>query len=509
MEYGDRVLVPATLPWQRDFLEMRRFGSVPADLPSAFLFRLLELRIAQGTPSFFSLFRGNVPTSLINQLKTSMKRPIPDKENVTVLVKNIEEVLAGQYECRGLELLTALSQTAEIAVSLYNQRRNREESQNSAVDLAWTEEGTLFILYGSMTMDSFVSFPCGHFDVKYKYFQRAQAVARGCAVSHDQLGAISFVSDCCDKDVGASIVEILFPSQNKPQFSHNSCILCGRVPCVQICPTHLICMGCGLKSYFTDSYMKTPCCRQRLDTATIASLHEAAKCLYHLTSHFAKLKHQKRIEEGLMSREAAFAEKAQPISILAKHPKATNPHQGMAEMAAGNREKGREGGQKCSTCNRIYEDNDKEFQCPNACQCKDCSIEAVLPPNNPRCPFCQLTFSVEIRARMEAAKQRCHVCGITLPLSSFAEKFPCRVCLRCVKVVSTGASTRGECLECSGTSHEITHKEMSHLSNEFNAACCDLALSKLQARTLSCGHAVCSVHAATLRLCRKCRRTRA
>ena len=213
----------------------------------------------------------------------------------------------------------------------------------------------------------------------------------------------------------------------------NACVLCGRIPNInaQMCLEHIICLECGIKSYFTDAYKRNPCCLQLLDDSSIASLHEAAKCRYHLTSYFAKLKHQKRTEEYLLSRQSA--EKAQPISIVGKHPKvpkSTNPYQDRQE------------GQKCSTCDRNYDSSDGEYQCPSACQCKDCSIETALRPNSPSCSICRQAFSAETIERMKAVKQRCHVCGITLPLRSFAQELPCRVCLRCVEVVSTETGTR-------------------------------------------------------------------
>ena len=528
MDYEDRVLIPAVLPWYSDFLEMRRFGTSPNDLISALIFRLFELQI----PSIPSLFPRDAQSTHIKQLQGLMNSAHPSKEEVVMLTKTLGETLEREYRCSGSELIAAISQASRVTISLFNHRKSREESLNSHIDLAWIDSGTLFILYGSLTFDSFIDLPCGHFDVKYKYFKQIQQSVQSFAVSSDQLANISLVSDCCDNDVCATIVNELFPVPNSTEKHRNppNCYHCGGnlVGKKTICVNHHTCVKCGLKAYFTEKYQETPCCSQRIDTELLYFLHEMAKSLYHLTPYFAKLKHQRRNEEAVLAKASAVLEEpperqqtAPPINILEKRykgVKAAKSLQNETKSAAESRgqvrrveidESGQVGADFCRTCERRYEDKDAGYQCQNACQCRDCSIENALIRDKQPCSICGQEYSQDTRSRMKARCVRCHVCKITRPLVYIAATFPCGVCLRCVELVQTGPLSFGRCSQCKGNSYTLDKKERSSLNMELNAACCRLANREMMfSGHWSCGHAVCKVHVNTLRVCRKCKQLR-
>jgi hypothetical protein len=528
MDYEDRVLIPAALPWHSDFLEMRRFGTSPNDLTSALIFRLFELQI----PSIASLFPRDAQLAHIKQLQGLMNSAHPSKEEVVILTKSLGETLERQYQCSGIELIAAISQASRVTISLFNHRKRREESLNSDVDLAWTDTGTLFILYGSFTFDSFIDLPCGHFDVKYKFYKQIQQSVQSLAVSSEQIANISLVSDCCDNDVSAVIVNELFPAPNSTEMHRNphNCYHCGGIFSQKrsICVNHKTCIKCGLKAYFTEKYQETPCCSQKFDTELVYCLHEMAKSQYHLTPYFAKLKHQRRNEEAILSDTLAELELppekqpiAPPINILEKRyksVKASKSLQNEAKSAAESRgqarrveidETGQVGTDFCRTCERRYEVKDAGYQCQNACQCRDCSIENALIGAKQPCSICRQEYSQDARSRMSARCVRCHVCHITRSLVHIAANFPCGVCLRCVELVQTGSISFGRCSKCRKKSYTISKKEMSSLNMELNAACCRLANTEIMlAGRFSCGHAVCKVHVNTLRVCRKCKQLR-
>lgn len=493
MDYGDRVLIPATLPWHSDFLEMRRFGSVAEDLACALIFRLVELRGSHKSTSLTKIFAESVPSALIKQLKGEMSSINPDKRTISELVRTLGVLQASYYGCNGVELVSAISQAAGIQISLFNIRGSREESKTSMVDLAWLDQGTLFILYGNMTLDSFIPLKCGHFDAKYKYFQRAQAACQNFAVTQQQLAAIPLASDCCNVNVCTSIIDELFCLKNKtrkPKCKPGLCYLCRNASHsdTHMCSSHQVCWGCAMQVYFTEKWSFTPCCGVDLSKEQLAYIHEEAKKLFHLTDYLIRLKHIREVEVLITALPASPLGKPSQLRVSREKLPSVEAARGF-----------------CITCGRAYRSKDATYQCPSACQCKDCSIEAALDAPNRVCFSCKQEYEEEVVNRMRAKWQNCHVCGITRKLKHMALQIPCSVCIRCIIVMSADNSSIGICAQCKGKPHQISEKEIEQTHYKLKFACCRLAKT-LQARTLSCGHQVCKVHSRTLRWCRKCLR---
>lgn len=162
----------------------------------------------------------------------------------------------------------------------------------------------------------------------------------------------------------------------------------------------------------------------------------------------------------------------------------------------------------CKTCKGKITTFDEEFQCPGACQCSHCLIQASISrPHTSNCTYCLQPLPEAQRTQILAAYMACHVCGVAVRPGDEVEKgLPCLPCQRCVAVTQAPvwkpwAKLTGHCPDCNTKSIELD-EEIYPLARSGDRACCSKATGELE--LLQCGHWVCAVHAEYLKRCRVC-----
>ena len=470
-------------PWYAEFLEMRSFGNT-GSLLSAFMYSLLELCVVEQAIPIKSLFGIDAVSEQIDRVLALIPSPNPaNKHEIVTILTQFRAILEQKYGSESPELvINSVCAALEVPTSLFNLRRNSAESHSSRLNLAWSDTGVVYILYPNLTFESFIDLPCGHFDVKFKYFQKIRGIIENRAVNYEELATLDVLSDCCNANISQKIALLLFKPHQNDRFHPSNCQICGKRPIStsNLCKKHVICRNCACKTYFTHTWILTPCCKTLISDEKLREIHAEVKEMWHLMSVVARLRQVREMER--MNIRLA---QTPPLLPTVKS-------------------------QNCRSCGQIYTPNDT-YQCPSACQCTKCTVEScfygeTLMP----CTICSFDFSKNIKIAVKTEYRRCHVCGITNKRKYFPGKSECGCCFRCMDMIDMSQSTSGVCFKCKGRGFDVSDREKKYFESrkKLSEGCCEYADRKnLVGGRLECSHLVCKVHFSSLKMCRKCRLT--
>ena len=165
--------------------------------------------------------------------------------------------------------------------------------------------------------------------------------------------------------------------------------------------------------------------------------------------------------------------------------------------------------EKCATCDMRYIDDDKTYQCPNACQCKYCIIQALTGhEGKENCDICGAQYQMEHRSLATSGHRRCHVCEMAVDITELETGAACSLCRDCVLVTENSflgftTSVKGTCICNPSDTFDIDGSEYKKRRSAVRvSACCGRQTPRRH--TLTCGHIVCGTHGDTLKTCRTC-----
>ena len=294
MEIGERVPIPADLQIPPGWVEMRRIWSAKSSEMLAISFRLIELY--QADPTFGA--NCDPPITLLSQGKIAKIR-----RNAS---KDLREQLDLVREMTENQLLAPLNftylysnpyQVQEWGVKLVLPAGQWVINGDGKAEIALHMTGdALFLLYSAYSMGNFVDLSCGHFALKYDYYQRIQQCAKGYAVSLADMEGYGLVCLDCGEAVSPAC---LFPQISKKKaartFAHSMCCgACGSLKELSsgMCPNkHKFCKNCLLKNTLTDNYLYKPCCKERLRRSDLMAAVQELCNRPKLRQHIEKLLH--------------------------------------------------------------------------------------------------------------------------------------------------------------------------------------------------------------------------
>ena len=166
----------------------------------------------------------------------------------------------------------------------------------------------------------------------------------------------------------------------------------------------------------------------------------------------------------------------------------------------------------CMVCGEAYTSKDEWYQCPGACRCLPCIIEAMARKKVAYCKNCEGSFAKGTRKHVNGNFDRCHICGIAVKCTEMEPMAPCNnVCRRCVLLnlkpnTKVSKSTKASCPCNLEKTFAIDPQLYRDLTEMPISACCTRAT--IEDQDLSCGHRVCRTHEANLKVCRSCQRPR-
>ena len=309
MRYGDRIRSPLSM-FPSEYVEMRCFGSCRENCIQAILYRLFEAagEEEQGGNRLISLVPEQLTRDTVAQIAGMMKEKRPEKERIWEMMCNFKQELQNRFQLNpeNPSTFAPMSQAGEFQLNLLNVSLG---SARSSLEVVLKQhKGTLFALYSAFTFDSFVDFPCGHFDLKYDYFKALAAQFPGKAVNIETMRTADMRCKWCQNDVSDAICSVLMG--NEATFTDSDggkCEICkrnceNRIP--GRCKIHNCCEICYVKNYLTENYGKTPCCKQKLSDSSVLMLrnhivseYKWAVGLLELVKHDKKVKIMNRLKQ--------------------------------------------------------------------------------------------------------------------------------------------------------------------------------------------------------------------
>lgn len=166
----------------------------------------------------------------------------------------------------------------------------------------------------------------------------------------------------------------------------------------------------------------------------------------------------------------------------------------------------------CTTCGRRYTHEDKVYQCPKACQCQQCIIQALVGEGDKTdCDICGQSYPIDAKNLSIRGFRQCHVCGIVIEINEIEFAAPCKLCYDCVTVTETSflvlfSSSKGTCRLCDPTATFDIKEDFykAQRASKRTSACCGRKTAREE--QLNCGHWVCGTHKKALKYCRTCQK---
>jgi len=573
MLFGDRIKTPSGL-FPAEFVEMRLFGSYEPAVRPALLFRLLELAIEgahlQGNPAFRSFL------SVLSQTPQEANQAIAhftaaqgDKAALYQLVLQLASASGPLRSLNAHNPASFQSLCTTAGFSLNSTYFGVAGDTNTGVEIAMgLHNNHLFLLYPNYTIDSFVDFPCGHYHLKYAYFQLLQRQFNQHAAAYDDFAKVQLACSCgCSvlKAVYSSCFSSPFPVPSRAT-SQSSCYMCNRLCSAEDrCEEHWCCLACRGKNYLAGSFRYMPCCKREISEIRMWELREKMrKSCEHLEAIMADLRHDKALKGkysvfiegnyhqtrektaqvspyGVKKQKRAVsprkaramspitAQKGEntglnapieeekntlvPVKLLSNPQKAPLPLVNTHISASKTEPKAVEKPSRCQSCGNIYIERDLLYQCVQACQCHFCILQTLVGLKTPqKCSFCGGSYPIEGEMLTSRGYRRCHVCEVVVELNEMESAAPChQICRKCVTITKSTLlgvtiSVQGTCRRCnSHTKFDIDEGFYREMKAQAGVSACCMYGNERDLR-LSCGHYVCLRHNGVLKVCRVCQK---
>lgn len=567
MLFGDRIKAPAGL-FPAEFVEMRLFGPYEPAIRPALLFRLMELTLEQryfpDNPAYRSFL------CLLSQSNQAADQALTQFDSVQGN-KEASWQLVEQLACASGPLLSlyphnpdcfpAICEAAGFSLTITSFCEAGDAAQGVQVAMG-LQNGMLFLLYPHYTRDSFVDFPCGHYHLKYHFFELLQKQFTGKAVAYTDF-AQAQLSCFCGCSVQKAVYDscFLYKTPTSSIASPYCCHICHR-DCKddQKCGDHWCCLACSEKNYFTANFRLTPCCKRELNDREMRHLRKnMRKTCPHLKKIRANLQHDKALreihqtslnrtanpyaEEGKASKTSTSSPPKEPVYINSTQKAADPPFIAPKEGSSAPMEEGKqpfvsakplispqlppghrlpaaievqnppEKCARCQNCGALYTELDSPFQCALACQCRLCIIQALVGRQcATKCSFCDTLYPIQKEDPAARGFKRCHVCEVVVDVNDIEFSAPCKqICRNCViitknTVLGIATSTKGSCRVCSSNKpFKVDGDFYSAMrANKTVSACC--VKGNERDSELRCGHYVCARHREALKFCRACQK---